>query len=269
VSDLIDGIRWAAGLDVDGVARNQHPADVINLSVGFPGNCSSAMQRTINDATDAGAVLVTAATNSSVNLDTEPYSPASCENIITVAATDRAGAVTSYTALGQSVFMSAPGGTVTDGIITTQNDGKDFPNPESSYGYHYGTSIAAAHVSSTVANLLSYKPDLTQPQIEQLLSVSAIPTDFDPRCRSGECGEGRLDAYAAMELLAGNYLLDSELPELAEAAPVPLVATTAVTRDSVVTTAADEEDIWAGATDWYHFLLLVLLLTARWRIKLK
>ena len=269
VSDLIDGIRWAAGLDVDGVARNQHPADVINLSVGFPGSCSSAMQRTINDATDAGAVLVTAATNSSVNLDTEPYSPASCENIITVAATDRAGAITSYTALGQSVFMSAPGGTVTDGIITTQNDGKDFPNPESSYGYHYGTSIAAAHVSSTVANLLSYKPDLTQPQIEQLLSVSAIPTDFDPRCRSGECGEGRLDAYAAMELLAGNYLLDNELPELAAAAPVPLVATTAVTRDSVVTTTADEEDIWAGATDWYDFLLLVLLLTVRWRIKLK
>ena len=269
VSDLIDGIRWAAGLDVDGVARNQHPADVINLSVGFPGSCSSAMQRTINDATDAGAVLVTAATNSSVNLDTEPYSPASCENIITVAATDRAGAVTSYTALGQSVFMSAPGGTVTDGIITTQNDGKDFPNPESSYGYHYGTSIAAAHVSSTVANLLSYKPDLTQPQIEQLLSVSAIPTDFDPRCRSGECGEGRLDAYAAMELLAGNYLLDNELPVLAAAAPVPLVATTAVTRDSVVTTTADEEDIWAGATDWYDFLLLVLLLTVRWRVKLK
>jgi len=148
------------------------------------------MQRAIDDAVDAGAILVTAATNSAVDLDNEPYSPASCENIITVAATDRSGAVTSYTALGQSVFMTAPGGTVTDGIITTQNDGYDLPNPESTYGYHYGTSIAAAHVSSAVANLLAYKSDLTRPQIEQLLSVSAVPTDFDPKCRSGQCGQG-------------------------------------------------------------------------------
>ncbi len=271
VSDLIDGIRWAAGLEVDDVALNQHPADVINLSVGFPGACSNAMQSAIDDAVNAGAILVTAATNSSADLDTEPYSPASCKNIITVAATDRSGALTSYTALGQSVFMSAPGGTVSDGIITTQNDGKEIPVPNSTYGYHYGTSIAAAHVSAAVANLLSYKADLTQPQIEQLLSVSATPTDFDPRCRSGGCGDGRLNANTAMELLAANYLLENELPEPVQAAAVQLAATssTAVAIDSVVTTTADDEiedDIWAGSADWYNLAIIALLLTVRIRI---
>ena len=275
VSDLIDGIRWAAGLEVNGVALNQHPANIINLSVGFPGACSNAMQSAIDDAVNAGAVLVTAATNSAVNLDDEPYSPASCNNIITVAATDRSGALTSYTALGQSVFLSAPGGTFNDGIITTQNDGNDFPMPESSYGYHYGTSIAAAHVSSTVANLLSYKPDLTQSQIRQLLSVSATPTDFDPRCRSGECGQGRLNANDAMELLASDYLLENELPELEETleetASVQLAAAnnTAVAVDSVLATSTDDEDIWAGAIDWYNSLLLALLLTVRFRFARK
>ena len=271
VSDLIDGIRWAAGLEVDGVALNQHPASVINLSIGFPGSCSNAMQGAIDDAVNAGAILVTAATNSAVNLDTEPYSPASCENIITVAATDRSGALTSYSALGQSVFMSAPGGTVLDGIITTQNDGDDFPIPKSTYGYHYGTSIAAAHVSSAVANLLSYNPDLTQPQIEQLLSVSAKPTDFDPRCRSGECGQGRLDAYAAMELLAADYLLESELPEPQVAAAVQLAAVnrSAVATDSVVTTTTNDEDIRIGAVDWHNFLMIAILLSVRLRFARK
>jgi len=265
VSDLIDGIRWAAGLEVKGVARNQNPADVINLSVGFEGRCSNAMQHAINEATDAGAILVTAATNSGANLDDTPYSPASCENIFTVAATDRAGSITSYTALGQSIFISAPGGTVSDGIITTQNEGSELPMQKSSYGYHYGTSIAAAHVSSAIANLLSYKPDLSKSQIEQLLSVSATPTHYDPNCRLGQCGQGRLDAFAAMELLATNYLLDTGRDSSAEGAPVQIAAANSLARDSLIETDPDDDDIWAGAVDWHSFALIALLVSLRLR----
>lgn len=265
VSDLIDGIRWAAGLEVKGVARNQNPANVINLSVGFEGSCSNAMQHAINEATDAGAILVTAATNSGADLDETPYSPASCENIIAVAATDRAGSITPYTALGQSIFISAPGGTVSDGIITTQNEGSELPMQKSSYGYHYGTSIAAAHVSSAIANLLSYKPDLSKSQIEQLLSVSASPTHYDPNCRQGQCGEGRLDAYAAMELLATNYLLDTTSEATAEGAPVQIAAANSLARDSVFDTKPDDEDIWTGAADWHTFLLITMILSLRIR----
>lgn len=200
VKDLIDGIRWAAGLQVKGVADNQFPADVINLSVGFPGACSNALQRAINDVVDHGAVVVTAATNSAADLDSEPYSPAVCDNVITVAASERNGSVASYSALGDAVSISAPGGTVHDGIITTQNDGSELPLDGSAYGYHYGTSIAAAHVSAAVATMLSEDPTLTSLHIQYLLSQSSHPIN-DKRCANDKCGYGSLNAERAMQLL--------------------------------------------------------------------
>lgn len=265
VSDLIDGIRWSAGLEVDGVATNQHPADVINLSVGFPGACSNSMQRAIDDAVNAGSILVTAATNSGVNLDQDPYSPAACNNVLTVAATDREGAITSYTSLGQAVFIAAPGGTVSDGIITTQNDGLELPEQASAYGFHYGTSIAAAHVTSAIANLLSHTPGLSKTQIEQLLTVSASSIDFDPNCRSGQCGEGRLNAHAAMELLASDYLLDNNTILADDSIPVQIAAASSASDslDAVVSTTTSDDDIWAGSTDTLNILILITLLGTR------
>ncbi len=261
VADLIDGIRWSAGLKVDGVADNPYPAQVINLSVGFPGSCSDAMQSAVNDAVGAGAIVVTASTNSAAELDTEPYSPASCDNVITVAATARDGSVTSYSALGKSVFISAPGGTISDGIITTQNDGSEAPLAHSSYGFHYGTSIAAAHVSAAIANLLSYQPDLTKKQIEQLLSLSVSSTDDDSRCSTGQCGLGRLNAVDAIEILASGELPEPAQTELSETIPVQLAATNSsiISDDPVfATTAGGNSGI--GAVDLK--LLLLLLLSA-------
>jgi len=261
VADLIDGIRWSAGLEIKGVADNPHPADVINLSVGFPGQCSNAMQGAINDAVDAGAVVVTASTNSAADLDNTPYSPASCENVITVAATDRAGSITSYSALGESVFMSAPGGTVTDGIVTTQNDGSELPLARSAYGSHYGTSIAAAHVSAAVANLLSYAPDLSRQRVEELLAMSVKSTAEDPRCELDQCGYGRLDAYEAMKLLADNSQLQ-EAPaddeQFLEDVPVQLAATEPATvqSDAIVTSAFN--DIGTGTLSQQAIVILFL-----------
>ena len=38
LSDIIDGMRWAAGLAVPGVPPNPNPAGVLNLSLGGPGS---------------------------------------------------------------------------------------------------------------------------------------------------------------------------------------------------------------------------------------
>ena len=61
-SDIADAIRWAAGLHVDGVPDNPHPADVINMSFGGSG-FSQTMQDAVNDAVGAGAIIVAAAGN--------------------------------------------------------------------------------------------------------------------------------------------------------------------------------------------------------------
>ena len=44
-SDIIAGMRWAAGLAVPGVPANANPAKVINLSLGSEGPCSAAYQQ--------------------------------------------------------------------------------------------------------------------------------------------------------------------------------------------------------------------------------
>src|SRR5262245_5127812 len=41
-SDILAGMRWAAGLSVPGVPANPHPARVINISLGGTGLCSAA-----------------------------------------------------------------------------------------------------------------------------------------------------------------------------------------------------------------------------------
>ena len=211
VSDLITGIRWAAGFSVKGVADNPNPANIINVSLGFKGECSETLQHTITDVVNAGVVVVTAATNSSVLLDEIPYSPAVCKDVISIAAVTRNGWVAPYSAVGKTITLYAPGGSPSDGIITTQNDGTESPSDSSTYGYHYGTSIAAAHVSAAVAVLLSYQPDLSVTKINELLVTSANPKRSDPRCfNNNHCDRGSLNAVAAVQQLMAGGISDDE-----------------------------------------------------------
>ena len=77
LSDIIDGMRWAAGLAVPGVPPNPNPAGVLNLSLGGPGSCAGGYQDAFNAVDAAGVVAVVAAGNSSANANA--YRPANCE----------------------------------------------------------------------------------------------------------------------------------------------------------------------------------------------
>ena len=57
-SDIIAGMRWAAGLRVPGVPANPNPARVLNLSLGGEGACSAAYQDAIAAINAVGAVVV-------------------------------------------------------------------------------------------------------------------------------------------------------------------------------------------------------------------
>lgn len=248
VSDLIDGIRWSAGLSIPGVPDNLWPARVINLSVGFPGECSTALQQAIDDAVNAGAILVTAATNYGVNLDDQPHAPANCSNILTIGASLRSGALAPYSSVGSRVFLTGPGGSRQDGIISTDNNGRQSPSPDSSYGYHYGTSLAAAHVSASLATLLSAAPDLSNSQLKTALQDAALPAS-DTRCAGGLCGAGLLNTQRSVQLL-----LDGELPA-ADTNPQPPVAAA----------AESAEAPFAGSTSVATLMLLLLVLCVRRR----
>src|SRR5690606_20477149 len=79
-SDVADGIRWAAGVTVPGVAMNITAANVINMSLGSCGSRSNTYQNAIDAAYSAGSTIVVAAGNSS-ELSTS-YQPVNCNNVI-------------------------------------------------------------------------------------------------------------------------------------------------------------------------------------------
>lgn len=92
--DITDAIRWAAGVSVPGVPDNPYPAQVINLSLGGSGPCDADYTDAIAQARERGATVVVAAGNSGV--DSADFRPANCEGVITVAATNRNGALASF-----------------------------------------------------------------------------------------------------------------------------------------------------------------------------
>lgn len=198
-SDILDAILWSAGLPVSGVPTNSTPAKVINLSFAGTGSCNSAVQDAINRAAAAGSIVVAAAGNED-GADIVNVFPAGCNNVIAVAATDRSGAVASYSNIGSRVLLAAPGGGgpfISDDIYSTHNAGLTTPGADA-YEYFRGTSVAAAQVSAAVSLILSIKPALTLSDVRQILSQTAQP--YTGGCLAGNCGAGILDMFAALQL---------------------------------------------------------------------
>ncbi|WP_051181079.1 S8 family peptidase [Thermithiobacillus tepidarius DSM 3134] len=212
LSDVLNAAAWAAGLDVNGVPTNPNPAKVINLSLGAEGACQSAEQDVLNQIRAAGATVVVASGNGPVNLDSTPYTPATCQGVLTVAATDHTGSLArSYSNYGRAVAISAPGGyygsggNVRDGILSLF---KDNNTGAYTYAYGQGTSIAAAQVSGVVSLLLAVQSALSPDDVAKLLRDSARPI-ADGFCDTGAyCGAGLVDAAGAVAL-AADYVVQS------------------------------------------------------------
>ncbi len=216
--DIIAGIRWSAGLAVEGAPLNPNPADVINLSLGGYAvdadddflSCQTATPayvEAIAAARAEGTVVVAAAGNEGWSLSTHPALPATCPGVIAVGATseygDRAGYLNAsdtksvYSNYGSAVDISAPGGDLYwdgRGIRSTINGG--FRTPGSpTYADYIGTSMAAPVVSASAALLKSlgaFTPDQTEAALEA--AVQPFPTKwassrFKP-CTTSLCGKG-------------------------------------------------------------------------------
>lgn len=215
MSDISDGITWATGGAVPGLAANSNPADVVNLSVGGPGACSATMQGAISEGVGRGAAIVVAAGNE--NQSAGNSSPANCRNVITVAASDRQGNRAPYSNYGSVVDVAAPGGSmeveVSGGIASTYNTGSTVPADET-YAYSVGTSMAAPHVAGLAALMMSVNEGLTPQQVEEQLKNSARP--LPGTCAEG-CGAGLIDAAAAVKAV-----LPPEPEPVPEPAPAPV-----------------------------------------------
>ena len=228
-SDIVDGLRWAAGLSVPGVPANPNPAKVANLSLGGSGSCDATWQNGINAVTAAGMVVVVAAGNS--NSDAGSFQPASCDGVITVAATNRSGGRASYSNFGSKVEISAPGGQQSfsndpNGILSTLNTGTQGPVADT-YIYYQGTSMATPHVTGVVSLMFSLNPALTPAQVLIILQNTARPFPGGSNCNTSLCGSGMLDAATAV-----NDVLPP-IPAITDFSPASGSAGTSVTISGV------------------------------------
>ncbi len=203
-ADINDAIRWAAGLPVPGVPNNTTPARVINMSLGTPPgvpcSLSPARQAAIDAAVAAGAAVVVAAGNDAV--DASQVSPASCNNVITVAASDYRGhLVTRYSNFGATVEIMAPGGDRLrddngdgnpDGVLSMVRSDSPFSSFPGGYAFYNGTSMATPHVSGVAALWLAQTPTLTPAQLLTELQNNARPRTAS-QCPQ-LCGTGLLSA---------------------------------------------------------------------------
>ncbi len=211
LSDVIEGVRWAVGdpavpiyagdNSYGYIPQNPYPAKVVNLSLAGEGGCSAVEQETIDFAIAKGASVVVAAGNDGQNLDLIPYSPATCQGVINVAAVDPAGLKASFSNYGSSITIAAPGTTVDDtkGIASTVGPGTSYANAEYS-----GTSMAAPHVSGVIGLMLAANPSLTPAQVKQFLMASARPSVDN--AWAGSMGAGLLDACRAVKLAQGQSM---------------------------------------------------------------
>lgn len=209
-ANVIRGILFAAGLCVsNSVGERVCPkqqAQVINLSLGPPNPQCQVMpppeeRHAISWAIANGSSVVAAAGNDNCHV---PAGPAAVPGAIAVAATGRANTRAPYSNWGPEIWIAAPGGDQSGGILT---NGVLSTTPGNTYSWFEGTSMAAPHVAGVVSLMLAANQDLTPWLVKQLLRDTA--TDLGTPGWDPEFGYGLVHAEravaAARALLAAHY----------------------------------------------------------------
>lgn len=195
ISDIADAIIWASGGSVSGIPANATPAEVINLSLGGGGTCSTTMQSAINGAVSRGTTLAIAAGNSNAN--TSNFTPANCNNVIAVASVTSTGQRSSFSNYGALIDIAAPGSS----IVSTLNAGTTTPGTES-YATYSGTSMATPHVAGVIALLQSVSPTPKTPaEVETIIKNNFRPFPVTP---TQTIGPGILDAKKVVDAAGGG-----------------------------------------------------------------
>ena len=170
---------------VDATAQG---ADVINMSLGGPGQCPQVLQQAIYQADNFGVVVVAAAGNE-YKRGNPMNAPADCDSVLGVGATDNRDLVAPFSERNSSVDISAPGVHV---LTTYRDPGSGKPG----YAYLDGTSLSAPFVSGVAALLRSRHP--TWGSTEVVTRLLGTARDLGAKGRDNVYGVGRLDAARAL-----------------------------------------------------------------------
>jgi subtilisin family serine protease len=187
-ADAIEAVQYAAWFKSGG----QNVVRITNNSWGG-GNQSKSLKDAINAS---GSLFVASAGNSGSSGKQYPAAY-DLANVISVAATDHADGLASFSNYGTSwVDLGAPG----VGTLSTE--------PGDSYGLKSGTSMSAPHVSGAAALVMAQFPGYTNQQVKDQILNSVDPlAALQGRVLTG----GRLNVRAAVG--AGELPPDTTPPD--------------------------------------------------------
>jgi serine protease len=205
--DVVQGVRYAAGLPNDSGRVPAKRADIINLSLGNT-TPLQAEQDLYTAVRQQGVIVVAAAGN---NASSVPFYPASYNNVISVSATSLRKTLSSYSNFGSNVDVAAPGGDSGDFdgdgnqdlVLSTCGDNK---NGTISFTYCYlnGTSMATPHVAGVIALMKSVNSTgVTPDSVDQLLAAGKLTEDIGASGRDNNFGYGLIDARKALNAAQG------------------------------------------------------------------
>ncbi|MBX3055542.1 MAG: S8 family serine peptidase [Anaerolineae bacterium] len=155
----------------------QNGAQVINLSLGTPEE-SELLEDVIEDATDAGIVVIAAAGN--MGSTSEQY-PAADDNVLGVTSVGPAAVLSPFANYGAWVDVAAPGQSITSTF------------PVDGYAQWSGTSMAAAFISGQAALIRSQQPALSAAGLSAIIRGTAQPLDGANPQYNGLLGAGLAD----------------------------------------------------------------------------
>mmetsp|Transcript_3184 Transcript_3184/g.6040 ORF Transcript_3184/g.6040 Transcript_3184/m.6040 type:complete len:733 (-) Transcript_3184:110-2308(-) len=204
-SGVINGVSWAVS-NAKKVANNK--AAVLSLSLG--GGKSTSMNKAVNDAANAGMIVVVAAGNDNSNACN--YSPASAGGnarnggVITVGSTTKSDTRSSFSNYGACVDIFAPGSS----IKSAWKGAVDASNTIS------GTSMATPHVAGVAAILLekhNFDRDAAQAELLAIASTGLI----------SDIKEDSADLFLQVPTYTGPPTMPTPQPTLPPTFPEPTV----------------------------------------------
>lgn len=200
--DILQAVRFAAGLSNSSNTLPAIRADIINLSLGG-GLFSQAEQDTFTAARAAGVLLFASAGNESTD---NPSFPAAYNGVVSVSATTISNTLASYSNFGPDIDLAAPGGNsstdingdgIADGVMSTLGDDSG-GSVSFGFGVLNGTSMAAPHVAGVAALMLAVHPELTPAEFDTALLSGELTQDLGPPGRDDQFGVGLLNAQKAV-----------------------------------------------------------------------
>ena len=195
--DLIQGIDFAAA---------RADVQIINMSlINYPG--TSALQLSLQNAFNAGKVLISCGSNGGLNTADASW-PGASPFTITIGATDRFDRRASFSGSGSTIDFVAPGSSV-----VTVRPGSASNTSESVSGCSFATPITAGVVGLLRARAVALGVPFTQSLVFDMLQAGAEDmvglSSEDTPGRDNFMGWGRINAHRT--LLAFDSTFDCNM----------------------------------------------------------